>query len=127
MIAFLRKADRADLLPHVHAGWVSALMAGGLTWFMATYVVSISGADREVTEGLSSLFAAAVLLGEPLELAVHAEAAAAASLPPVLLGGQVVPRRRRVQQALQRACQRPAGRRGAAAERGPAAHAWAHS
>ncbi|WP_343622723.1 cytochrome c/FTR1 family iron permease [Roseateles puraquae] len=63
MIAFLRKADRADLLPHVHAGWVSALMAGGLTWFMATYVVSISGADREVTEGLSSLFAAAVLLG----------------------------------------------------------------
>lgn len=63
MIAFLRKANRADLLPHVHAGWVSALLAGGLTWFIATYVVSISGADREVTEGLSSLFAAVVLLG----------------------------------------------------------------
>lgn len=62
MIAFLRKANRADLLPHVHAGWVSALLAGGLTWVVATYVVSISGADREVTEGLSSLFAAAVLL-----------------------------------------------------------------
>lgn len=63
MIAFLRKAGRTDVLPHVHAGWVSALVAGGLTWFVATYVVSISGASREITEGLSSLFAAVVLLG----------------------------------------------------------------
>ncbi|RQP21856.1 cytochrome c/FTR1 family iron permease [Piscinibacter terrae] len=63
MIAFLRKADRTDLLPHVHAGWVAALAAGGVTWAVATYVVGISGASREVTEGLSSLFAAVVLLG----------------------------------------------------------------
>lgn len=62
MIAFLRKAGRTDVLPHVHAGWVSALGAGGLTWAIATYVVGISGASREVTEGLSSLFAAVVLL-----------------------------------------------------------------
>ncbi|CAN7301374.1 FTR1 family protein [Rhizobacter sp. LjRoot28] len=63
MIAFLRKAERQDVLPHVHAGWVAALLAGGLTWGVATYVVGISGANREVTEGLSSLFAALVLLG----------------------------------------------------------------
>lgn len=62
MIAFLRKAGRTDVLPHVHAGWVSALAAGGLTWAIATYVVGISGASREVTEGVSSLFAAVVLL-----------------------------------------------------------------
>ncbi len=62
MIAFLRKAGRTDVLPHVHAGWVSALAAGGLTWAVATYVVGISGASREVTEGVSSLFAAVVLL-----------------------------------------------------------------
>ncbi|WP_133611104.1 cytochrome c/FTR1 family iron permease [Aquabacterium commune] len=62
MIAFLRKAGRTEVLPHVHAGWVSALAAGGLTWAVATYVVGISGASREVTEGLSSLFAAVVLL-----------------------------------------------------------------
>lgn len=63
MLAFLRKAQRHDVIRHVHAGWVSALIAGGATWGVATYVVSISGASREVTEGVSSLFAAVVLLG----------------------------------------------------------------
>lgn len=63
MIAFLRKAERTDVLRYVHAGWIGALLAGLITWGIATYVVSVSGAGREVTEGLSSLFAAAVLLG----------------------------------------------------------------
>jgi high-affinity iron transporter len=63
MIAFLKKAERPDVLVYVHAGWIGALVAGGATWFIATYLVSISGASRELTEGLSSLFAAAVLLG----------------------------------------------------------------
>lgn len=62
MIAFLRKAERREVLPYVHAGWVGALLAGVATWGVATYLVGISGANREVTEGLSALFAAAVLL-----------------------------------------------------------------
>jgi len=62
MIAFLRKAERREVLPYVHAGWVGALLAGALTWAIATHVVDISGANREVTEGLSALFAAVVLL-----------------------------------------------------------------
>ncbi|MDZ5455706.1 MULTISPECIES: FTR1 family protein [Azohydromonas] len=62
MLAFLRKAQRHDVVRHVHAGWMSALAAGGATWGVATYVVGISGASREVTEGVSSLFAALVLL-----------------------------------------------------------------
>ncbi|MBL8277239.1 MAG: cytochrome c/FTR1 family iron permease [Pelomonas sp.] len=62
MIAFLRKAERPDVLAYVHAGWVTALLAGAATWGVATYLVTISGANREVTEGLSSLFAAAVLV-----------------------------------------------------------------
>src|SRR5256885_3695020 len=40
----------------------SSDLCGGLTWAVATYFVSISGASREVTEGVSSLFAAVVLL-----------------------------------------------------------------
>lgn len=62
MIAFLRKADRQDVLPYVHGGWVAALGAGVLTWAAATYFITISGAQRELTEGFGGLFAAAVLL-----------------------------------------------------------------
>jgi len=63
MIAFLRKAHRDDAVRYVHAGWVLALVAGAVTWVAATYLIAVSGASREVTEGLSSLFAALVLLG----------------------------------------------------------------
>ena len=62
MIAFLRKADRTDVLPYVHAGWLGALLAGGATWLVATRLVSVSGAGRELTEGLAALVAAAVLV-----------------------------------------------------------------
>jgi high-affinity iron transporter len=62
MIAFLRKTDRTDVLPYVHGGWISALVAGGATWAAATYMISISGASRELTEGFGSLIAAIVLI-----------------------------------------------------------------
>lgn len=62
MIAFLRKAERQDVLPYVHGGWVAALVAGFATWGAATYLVTISGASRELTEGFGALLAAAVLV-----------------------------------------------------------------
>lgn len=62
MITFLKKTDKSDALRHVHRGWISALMAGVLTWVVATYLIGISGANREVTEGIGSLLAAVVLL-----------------------------------------------------------------
>lgn len=62
IIAFLRKAERREVLPYVHAGWIGALLAGAATWAAATYALDISGANRELTEGVSALFAAAVLL-----------------------------------------------------------------
>ena len=62
MIAFLRKADRAEALPYVHGGWVAALVAGAGTWAIATYAIGISGASRELTEGFGSLLAAIILL-----------------------------------------------------------------
>ena len=74
MIAFLKKADRPDVLRYVHGGWIAALAVGGLTWGIATYFVNISGASREVTEGLSSLFAALVLLS--VGLWMHQKSAA---------------------------------------------------
>lgn len=62
MIAFLRKAERGEALRYVHGGWIGALVAGGITWAIATYAIGISGASRELTEGFGSLFAAVVLL-----------------------------------------------------------------
>ena len=62
MLAFLKKTERSDAIRSVHFGWTMALIAGGLTWAAATYLVDISGASREITEGLSSIFAAVVLL-----------------------------------------------------------------
>jgi high-affinity iron transporter len=62
MIAFLRKAERQDVLGYVHAGWITALVSGGLTWVAATYLISVSGASRELTEGFGSLVSAVVLI-----------------------------------------------------------------
>jgi high-affinity iron transporter len=62
MVAFLRKADRLDAMPYVHAGWIGALAAGGATWLVATRLVEVSGASRELTEGFAALVAAAVLV-----------------------------------------------------------------
>jgi high-affinity iron transporter len=62
MIAFLRKAGRVEAMRYVHGGWIGALVAGGATWVAATYLVTISGASRELTEGFAALFAAVVLV-----------------------------------------------------------------
>ena len=62
MTAFLRKAGRPEGIRYVHAGWVAALAGGAATWFAATRLIAVSGASRELTEGLGSLLAAAVLV-----------------------------------------------------------------
>jgi high-affinity iron transporter len=62
ILAFLAKAGRPDARRYVHAGWLLALGLGGVTWVIATHVVRISGADREVTEGVTALIAAGMLL-----------------------------------------------------------------
>lgn len=58
----LIKTGRRDTLPYLHAGWIAALGFGAITWAVSTYVFTISGAGRELTEGLTALIACAVLL-----------------------------------------------------------------
>jgi high-affinity iron transporter len=62
MLAFLKKAEQPAMARPVHYGWIGALAAGGLTWWAATSLISVSGASRELTEGFGSLLAAVVLL-----------------------------------------------------------------
>lgn len=62
VIAFLVKTDRRAAIKYVHAGWAAALLLGVGTWALATYVVDLSGAGREITEGVTALLAAGILL-----------------------------------------------------------------
>jgi len=60
--AVLLKLGRRDTLPYLHAGWIGALVLGGATWAVSNYLFGISGAGRELTEGLTALLACGVVL-----------------------------------------------------------------
>ena len=62
IIALLRKAGRREALPWIHAGWIGALVLGFATWIVASTLIAMSGATRELTEGVTALLAAAILL-----------------------------------------------------------------
>ena len=62
MLSFLSKAERPEMVRTVHYGWITALIAGVGTWWAATNLLTISGASRELTEGLGSILAALILL-----------------------------------------------------------------
>jgi len=61
IVGVLSRAGRRDALPWVHAGWIGALVAGAATWWAAGRLIEMTGARREVVEGVSALFAAAIL------------------------------------------------------------------
>jgi high-affinity iron transporter len=61
ILAVLGRAGRRDAARFVHAGWITALACGAATWWIASSVVAMSGASREVIEGVSALAAAVIL------------------------------------------------------------------
>jgi len=62
LVAFLVKTKRPDGLRYIHFGWVSALLVGILTWWASVSLFNISGASREITEGIAAIVATVVLL-----------------------------------------------------------------
>ena len=62
ILAFLARAGRPEARRWVHAGWIAALALGLVTWIASVYLIDISGANREITEGVTALIAAAMLL-----------------------------------------------------------------
>ncbi len=62
IIAFLVKTERRAALRYVHAGWISALVLGAATWVAATRLFTVSGTNREFTEGITALLAALILV-----------------------------------------------------------------
>lgn len=61
LAAFLIKTGRRDALRWLYGGVFVALSLGAVTWWASTYVIDISGMQREMTEGIAALLAAAVL------------------------------------------------------------------
>jgi len=62
IFAVLSKTGRKEMYKYLHMGWISALLLGGLTWFLASNLLSISGASRELSEGITAIIAAAMLV-----------------------------------------------------------------
>ena len=60
--AVLIKTGRREAMRYLHMGWIGALALGGVTWFIAGHFISISGASREMTEGVTALVAATMLV-----------------------------------------------------------------
>lgn len=73
--AFLVRTGRREALTYLHYGWIGALGLGALTWAAATWVIDVSGAVREVTEGITALIAAGILfyVGFWMHDKVHAQ------------------------------------------------------
>ncbi|MBL4603796.1 MAG: cytochrome c/FTR1 family iron permease, partial [Emcibacteraceae bacterium] len=60
--ALLVKSGRENLILYLHIGWVGALLFGVATWVISEHLIQISGATREVTEGIAALAASGMLL-----------------------------------------------------------------
>ena len=63
LLAILRKAGRSRDASAVHFGWIAALALGAVTWWATgALLVGMSGAKRELVEGIGQLVTAALLL-----------------------------------------------------------------
>lgn len=62
IVAFVRKTGRRDAMVWIHTGWVAAVALGAITWLAANRLISVSGSSRELTEGVTALIAAGMLL-----------------------------------------------------------------
>lgn len=61
LFTVLLRSNKKEAIKYVHFGWGAALVSGILTWIVAQYLVTISGASREIMEGVAAMLAAVVL------------------------------------------------------------------
>lgn len=89
LLGMAAQAGLAERRRWVHAGWASALLLGLLTWLVSARLVAISGARRELIEGVTAIAAALVLFYVSYALLAGKEVARWMKF----LRGQVSPRR----------------------------------
>ncbi len=61
LLAFLVRTKRRDALRYIHFGWVGAVVLGLMTWWASISLIDISGASREITEGVAAIVAMVIL------------------------------------------------------------------
>ncbi|MEZ4307314.1 MAG: FTR1 family protein [Polyangiaceae bacterium] len=66
LLGLARQAGLEKRRRYVHYGWGSAVLLGLLTWLVSAKLVAISGARREMIEGVTAVLATVVLFYELL-------------------------------------------------------------
>ncbi len=61
IITYLEASRNEKYKKHVYYGIVLALVASAITWFIASFIINISGANRELIEAIAALSATGVL------------------------------------------------------------------
>lgn len=61
ILMYLEASRNSKLKPYVYYGIVAAVVATGVTWLVASYIIEMSGADRELIEAIAALSATGVL------------------------------------------------------------------
>ena len=62
LLGVIRAAGAKSAALWVHLGWVLALGGGAIAWVFSGWLIGISGMQRELMEGVTSIFAVLVLL-----------------------------------------------------------------
>lgn len=62
LLGVIRATGSKSAAAAVHGGWISALGCGFIAWIFSGWVMGMSGAGREMLEGVTSIFAVFVLL-----------------------------------------------------------------
>lgn len=73
LLAGLRRLGRSDASRWVHAGWVAAVPAGALTWWLFERVVAVRAEHRELVEAIVALLASLVLFSVSFWMISRAE------------------------------------------------------
>ena len=61
LLTILNRSSKKEAIKYVHFGWSAALIAGIVTWVIAQHLITISGASREIMEGVAAMLAAVIL------------------------------------------------------------------
>lgn len=62
LLGLVRRTGEPSDARLVHAGWIGAVVAGAVLWIVAQVALPMTGASREVLEGVIALLASVVLL-----------------------------------------------------------------